>query len=283
MLGNWIKQTSTTTGTGALTLSAVTGFPGFASQFAVNERFAYAIIDDSTGGPIERGIGYIDGSGNLARAVPMATFSAGTYVGANPSAVSLSAGTKRVVCVEGAQSYLASAPAVFGATYKGYGDLFVSASAGSTTMTADRVYIVPFAAGVDSDIDAIIFRVITAGAAGKMAKVAIYSIGSDGLPGVKLAESSSIAIDTGGVKEATFTRFRPPARFFACWLTDGAPVMQTVGPPFESKYASGFDSSLIPIAYQHHVGATGLAFPSTWTPVNNLVGVQKPQLVARCV
>lgn len=281
MLGNWIKQTTTTTGTGALTLSAVSGFPTFSSQFAASERFAYAIVDDATGGPIERGIGYIDGSGNLVREKPMATFVGGVYTGVNPSAANLPSGTKRVVCAAGAQTALTSSPAAFAGTYKGYGDIFVTASAGSTTMTADRVYIVPFAAAVDADIDGVLFRVVTAGAAGKLAKAAIYSVGPDGMPGVKLAESNSVAVDSTGVKSCDFTRFRPPPRFFVCWLTDGAPVIQTIGTHFESKYASGFDSVLIPIAFQHHVGATGLVFPTTWTPVNNLVNVQKPQLVCR--
>lgn len=279
MLGNWIKQTSTTTGTGALTLSAVTGFPDFASQFAVNERFSYAIIDDSTGGPIERGIGYIDGSGNLVRSVPMATFSGGTYVGANASAVSLSAGTKRVVCVEGAQTALTSTPGVWAATHKGYGSLGLSGAASTLLMVADRAYAVPFAAAVDADIESVKFSVTTAATSGVQAKISIFSVGSDGLPGIKLAESSGVAVDTLGIKTASFTRFRPPSRFFVCILSDGAPTIRASSLGLQMTHAMGFDSVLIAFAYIHHVGATGLTFPSSWTPVGNLSNTALPTLV----
>jgi len=37
MLGYGIKETTSTTGTGTLTLAAVTGFPRFASVFSVGE------------------------------------------------------------------------------------------------------------------------------------------------------------------------------------------------------------------------------------------------------
>jgi len=282
MLGNWIKQTTTTTGTGALALAAVSGFPGFSSQFATSERFSYAIIDDATGGPIERGIGYLDGSGDLVRERTMATFVGGTYTGANPSAADLPAGTKRVVCVEGAQTALTSAPGVWGgASYKGYGDLSGTAAINNIALTADRAYAVQFAATVDADIDAIIFRVTTAAASGKLARCAVFSVGGDGLPGIKLAESANIAVDFTGIKQATFTIFRPPPRFFVGIVSDGAPVVQSLGTSFPAGYTMGYDSVLVPHSYIHHAGAAGLTFPGTWTAVGNATNTARPQLVCR--
>lgn len=281
MLGNWIKQTSTTTGTGALTLAPVSGFPGFSSQFAESERFCYAIIDDSTGGPIERGIGYLDGSGNLVRERPMATFVSGTYTGANASAVDLPAGTKRVVCTEGAQTALTTNQNLWsGATNTGYGDaLLIVGAAGTLAMTADRALAIPFVAAADADITSVKFSVTTAGGAGTEARIAIYTVGPDGLPGVKLAESSPVLVDSTGVKTATITRMRPPPRFFVCIVTNGAPTLRSFVGGIAMWNAMGFDSVLVPIAYIHHVGATGLAFPATWTPVINLANVARPVLV----
>ena len=284
MLGNWIKQATTTTGTGNLTLIAVSGFPGFASQFAASERFAYAILDDATGGPIERGIGYLDGSGDLVREKPMATFVGGTYTGANASAADLPAGTKRVVCAEGQLTALTSANALWsGAAHKGYGDLNVAASAGSLVLVADRAYAVPFAAGVDADIESVKFYVTVAGAASTLAKVAIFSVGADGLPGIKLAESADVAVDSIGIKTASFTRFRPPPRFFVGLVSDGAPTVRAFGSGIIMTHAMGFDGLLIPWAYIHHVGATGRTFPATWTAVGNLSNVARPLLVCTTV
>ena len=98
MLGNWIKQTSTSTGTGNLTLAAVTGFPTFANQFAAGEYFYYTILNDSDGTPMESGIGHMSDSATLVRDKPLATFVAGTYNDNDPAAVTLAAGTKRVIC-----------------------------------------------------------------------------------------------------------------------------------------------------------------------------------------
>lgn len=281
MLGNWIRQTTTTTGTGNLTLSTVSGYAAFSDYFASSHRFKYVILDDSTGAPIEAGIGYLSG-GALVREVVESTMVSGTLDISTPSAVSLGAGTKRVICADTMSTVQRPAPGVWSATSKVYGDMGTFGSASSLTLTVDRAYAVPFAQGVDAEIDALIFRVTTGAAAGKLAKVAVWSYGADGLPGVSLAESSTIAVDSTGIKTATFTAFRPPSRFFACIVSDGAPIIQAFNTILGTD-AMGADSSLIPYSYIYHTGATSTTFPSTWTAVGVLCNVARPQLMARCV
>ncbi len=283
MHGNNILQTTGTTGTGSLTLALATGYATFASQFAVGEVFKYAVRDASTKVLIETGLGFIDGSGLLVRSVIHATMDTGTYDGVAPTAINLPAGSKEVICTATAHSVLSSAPGVWTATRKGYGDLHHGAGAGTMVLTADRAYALPFAASVDSDIDALLVRITSASGAGLFVKGAIYSWGADGLPGVKLAESSNVAADVTGIRELTFTRFRPPPRFFACLLSNGAPTIQSFAGGVLLHSGMGFDSSLIPIAFIHHVGAASLTFPTAWTPVGNLSNAARPQLVARCV
>lgn len=283
MHGNNILQTTTTNGTGSLTLASETGFATFASQFAVGEVFKYIIRDATTAGMIETGLGSIDGSGLLVRSVVHATMDSGTYDGTAPTAISLPAGTKQVLCGGTAHSVLAAAPGVWASSRKGYGDMHLAAGAGTLVLTADRAYALPFVAAVDADIDALLCRITSVSGAGLFVKGAIYSVGADGLPGVKLAESGNVAADVTGIRELTFTRFRPPPRFFACLLSNGAPTVQAFAAGVACSNALGFDSSLIPIAFIHHVGAASLTFPSTWTPVGNLSNAARPQLVARCV
>ena len=281
MLGNWIIQTTTTTGAGDITLSNTAGYPGVSSQFAVGEAVAYAILDDTTGAPLERGLGYLSSGTVLVRAKPMATMSGSTYNGVGPSAVTLAAGTKRVIITPAAQSTLTAAPGVWG-PQKGYGDTGVAGGAGTLATVADRAYAIPFRAAVDSDIDALIVNVTTAGTAAS-AKVAIFSMGLDGLPGVKLAESGVIDCTSTGNKVGTFTRMRPPNAFFACLLTDVAVTFRAYSAGVNNNASMGFDNAMVPIAYIHHVGATGLNFPSVWTPVANGSNTTRPCLVARCV
>lgn len=281
MLGNWIRQTTTTTGTGNLTLSTVSGYAAFSDYFAASTRFKYQILDDSTGAPIESGIGYLSG-GALVREKIESTMVSGVLDISTPSAVTLGAGTKRVICGDTMSTVQRTAPGIWSATHKAYGDIGSFSAASSVAMVADRAYAVPFAAGVDAEIDALIFRVTTAAAAGKVAKVAIWSYGADGLPGVSLAESSTIAVDSTGIKTATFTAFRPPSRFFACIVSDGAPTVQGWS-IINGTDAMGTDSVLIPYSYIYHVGAASTTFPTTWTPVGVLCNVARPQLMARCV
>ncbi len=101
MHGRWIKQLTTTTGGGNLTVSAVTGFPTFADIFPVNRAFYYTIIDED-GLPIEDGVGHLSASTTVVRDMILATYVSGTYAATSPgasapSAVSLASGDKYVI------------------------------------------------------------------------------------------------------------------------------------------------------------------------------------------
>lgn len=267
MLGNWIRQTTTTTGTGNLTLSTVTGYAAFTDYFAADERFAYSILDDATGLPIEAGIGYLS-SGALVREIVESTLVSGTLDRSNPSAVTLAAGTKRVICAGTAGNLLSAAPVMWtGATYKSYGDPHVQQSGGGVALVANRVNITPFVKAVNADIDAVLIRVTTAGAGGIQAKAAIMAYAANGGPGAVLAESSGVAVDSTGIKTLTFTRFNPPSRFFVCVLSDGTPSIQGFSSGGVSTHALGCDSTLNGFTFLTHAGATGLTFPTSWTLV----------------
>ena len=84
-----VKETTTTTGTGNITLAgAATGFQSFNTAFRVAPPFYYTI---ALGAEWEVGIGHLSGSTTLVRDV--------VYASTNSNAlVSFSAGTKDVFC-----------------------------------------------------------------------------------------------------------------------------------------------------------------------------------------
>ncbi len=93
-----VKDTTTTTGTGDLTLSgtAPTGYQTFNAGVGVGPRFGYAI--SSVGGAEwETGFGYLSGSTTLVRSRVMASSNSN-------AAVNLSAGTKDVFLTQIAAS-----------------------------------------------------------------------------------------------------------------------------------------------------------------------------------
>jgi hypothetical protein len=89
-LGDRIKETSTTTGTGDFTLSgAVTGYVTFNSVMGTNTIFVYVI--DSGGTDWEIGRGYLSGSTTLVRDIIVVSSNSNNVV-------NFSAGTKNVFC-----------------------------------------------------------------------------------------------------------------------------------------------------------------------------------------
>ncbi len=94
MLANWIKETSSTTGTGAITLAgAVTGYTTFGAHFTDGASVQYAL---SNGANREAGIGTYS-AGVLTRTTVLETLVAGTYSASSPSAITL-AGTTIITC-----------------------------------------------------------------------------------------------------------------------------------------------------------------------------------------
>jgi len=88
-----VLETSTTTGTGAITLAgAVLGYQSFSAGLALNVLTDYVIegVDASNvpTGEWETGVGYLSGATTLVRQIPKA--------GSAAVPVSFSAGTKRV-------------------------------------------------------------------------------------------------------------------------------------------------------------------------------------------
>jgi hypothetical protein len=282
MLGTWIYQTTTTTGTGNLTLASVSGYPEFSTQFASGQRFQYQILDDSTGAPIESGVGYLS-SGALVRERIECTMVSGTFDNTAPTAVSLAAGTKRVICsISSASAFSPATGAVSAATHKSYGDGTLVYGAGqSFSMTAGTAYAKQFEALATNEINAVLVNVTIAAVAGKLLRGAIYSIGNDGLPDVKLAESSTVAADTTGVKALSFTAMRPPQKFFVAVISDGTPNLYCT-PSGTNRTALGHNSSLETYDMLNKAG-TGATFPTSWaSPGFSVSFQQRPILAVRC-
>lgn len=84
-----VKETTTTTGTGNITLAgAVSQFQSFSSRYAVGAPFYYAIVGQS-GTEWEVGVGTLSGATTLVRTTVLESSNA-------DAAVNLSAGTKDI-------------------------------------------------------------------------------------------------------------------------------------------------------------------------------------------
>lgn len=206
MLGNWIRETTTTTGTGNMTVAAVTGYPRFSTLFALNQRFLYSILADSDGTPIEAGIGYLSATSTLVRERVLATYSSGTYDDTSPAAVSLASGTKRVVC--------AAVSTAFGSMPYEHQRLPSSGVRGRWGLPGQGHNGAPTGFGHDTayrwfhpvkwETPGVIDRVsfyASANTANNF-RAAIFQITTDGKPGAILADFGATAISGTGIKHS---------------------------------------------------------------------------------
>lgn len=88
MLGNWVQETTSTSGTGIMTLVAVADQTEFIDAVAEGIVVDYAIIDDN--GNKEVGRGTTGASKTLARTTVLATLVSGVYDNSSPAAITLS-------------------------------------------------------------------------------------------------------------------------------------------------------------------------------------------------
>jgi hypothetical protein len=140
MIKDRVKDTTTTTGTGNITLagSAPTGFQTFNSAFSTNVEFMYAIAG---GAEWELGIGILSASTTLVRALVLSSSNAG-------SLVNFSAGTKDVFgpmpasrtpeAIKEATTYYVCPAGQTGAVYNGAGSVAVTPSDNNDGLATTR-------------------------------------------------------------------------------------------------------------------------------------------------
>lgn len=240
MLGNGIIETTTTTGTGDLTTSAVTGRPRFTDKFTANAteasagHFYYAILtQDNPPQFIESGIGYMSATGTLKRAVVLSTYASSTYTDVSASAVSLAAGTKNVICTgeagaAGGLALPAMDNSVSALRYITSAHIPVTAWSSTLAMTANRLYMQPFLFNAARAVDGLYFRQSSAGAANY--RLGLWECNRDGTPGRKIMGSTAdLATTTSGVNVVTTGG---PVRLAPGWyymgiVSDGTPTINT--------------------------------------------------------
>jgi hypothetical protein len=232
MLANWIKQTTATTGASDLTVAAVSAYPTLAQQYAIGERFPYCIVD-SSGQPIEAGIGYLSTSTNMVREKVLETYSGGAPDDTAPSAVSLT-GTNTIIVpalaqmVQGASKGVNrnASLAVQKFVFSQHMTIHNSSSAGYTCV-ANRLVYVPYWLTASIECDAMGVRCGT-GVAGTNVRLGIWDVKADGHPGKLLAETGALSTATSGtdvIGTLGATLRLNPDWYYVSLVSDGAPAV----------------------------------------------------------
>lgn len=213
MLANGVKETTTTSGAGTVTLASATGYVRFAQAFAVGDLVSYAIQD---GNNREWGIGTIGASNTLERTTVTAMLVSGTYTTSGAAAITLSGGSAEVICTLHAATSLEYGDAWprKSATPKIAGDKSGAQLVGFT-LTASRQYFIPFS--VPRRVIGTGLRISVSGAVAGNASIGIYTntvSGGDDVPGSLLVSVTGLDVGTTGDKTGTVDYILEPGLIY---------------------------------------------------------------------
>jgi len=222
MLANWVKQSTSTTGTGTIALgSAEAGRIAVGDAFADGDTVRYVIED---GNNREEGMGVYSSSGpTLTRAVVIETLVSGTYDRTSPAAINLS-GSATVSCAATANSFLPLMPVTPSPVADIHIDAFVAGTNLSYDATANRLAYTSFTLlhRLEGVIRFGVPRMTAVGTAAKF-RLGIYTMGSDGRPDQLIAQTGDITPTAAYSVSATVASFDlEPGTYFIAYIDDGA-------------------------------------------------------------
>jgi hypothetical protein len=216
MLANRVEETTTTTGTGNLTLAgAVANSQTFNNALGTDVRFTYFIVDD-TNTVWETGIGYLSAATTLVRETVLDNSSGTT------SALNLSAGTKNVFIGDNYKS-------CFSPVLK-YANRFISESIvrlGTFTFGNLNTYYVPVLIRAAQSISAMGLDFTSA--SGTNFRLGLYDVGTDGYPGKLITETAELVSASGYVSGSCTADITPGWYYVAIKMNAGDTIRSGFG------------------------------------------------------
>lgn len=276
-------MSTSTSGTGDLTVAAVTNHVPFNAVIPLNKRFRYELIDHTTRAPICAGIGYLSSSTNLKRGSVEKLWNGTTYDDAG-SPVSLSGAAYDVFCAPLGNDI---APTFFG-VQGSYGQKLVLPngllpSNQSNTTTANIIYASALEWVCAQRITSLAVQIsgTAVGTSSNKIQLGVYDCAADGSPGNLLFRSATILPNSLGFKTASLfdasgssiSYFNlTPGYYYWSLLSDVAPTYIAYDAGSDTKMPSGgpmgMVSSLIyrRIAYLESTSQSGWSnMPATFS------------------
>ena len=236
MLANWVKQGTSTVGTGAITLDGTppAGYVAFKDVFADGQS-VYYVIDD--GNNREVGYGTLAAGVNwtLSRDLIYETLEGGIYTRFPASGINLS-GSASVTIDASAQTLIASPLLNRAAAATSRADVRVTHlwasrnNASTLTLSANTLYAWPCFIATPGKVNAFVARVNAAATSGTKFRCGLYCVGTGWRQvGRLLAESPDFSSATTGTQVASLASpiFINPGWYWLAIASDGDPRLET--------------------------------------------------------
>lgn len=270
MLGENIEETTTTTGTGTVTLSAVSGKQRVSDHFAVGEFVDYRL---ASGSDFEWGVGRVAASNTFERTIVTLKSVSGTLTSYPSSGLSLS-GTSTLICTQnrgtvsptrGGNTMGTLAPGVLSSAH-----LVNTAIYGSTVAfpASNKIVWVPFVwpVGCRRYISSLKVYVSATGTATKLRIGILKPLGDTYTSLSLLTQTSDMDVSTTGVKTHTFSSplAVPDARFMMALLSDGSFTTRAADGVVGDNYNNVYSSTLY-----HRPLLWNAETDSSWTSITD--------------
>ena len=249
MLANWVRQSTSTTGTGDIVLDGApdAGFIAFSTAFRDGQSVNYIIED---GNNREEGIGVLTAGTNwtLVRSSITATLENGTYTENPVSGITLS-GNAIVGIVSSARNTFPFIKKVSGGV-NGAGDGYrfsahLQGRSASTSTTIDRVEYIPFVAEDNFTISGLGIEISVAGSTNSVGQMGVYSFDINTAKPINLlAKTLLFPTDVTGntiYSLDTSIKVMLGQRLFFAFLSNGGPSVHKFS---ESDLANGLFNPL---------------------------------------
>ena len=257
MLAVNVQESTTTTGTGDITLAGASeDGRTFTSQFITEERFSYFV--DDRAGIWESGIGYLSGSTTLVREKLLESSTGSTINLTGTNQVFVGAGTVNSMNQSSVSYSNLSGLAKFAIPSN------VINKSAAVALVADRIAYVYAYMTKGSFVDSLAVRVNTgAGTGTDKIHLGIYEINPlDCKPAAKLASAVDLDPSVAGFVSGTFTEIFLQAGwyYFAVW-SNVAPMLRAspISGSMSSPFTTFNDSSLTTVSLNFVNGQTSLS------------------------
>ncbi len=269
---NGVYETTTTSGTGDLTLVEVTGRPRF-SVMGVGAVVSYEL---ENGNNKEWGYATVGSGNTLTGRTPVQTLVSGVVDDTSPAAISIS-GTTHVYLSPIAGVMAPGMPVVSGS----FGRKAVLSPHWSTyqsgwlAVTANRLYVIPFKVDSAYDINGFHIDMNTAGAASTKARIGLYRMKSDGQPGELIVETADVDTSVAAAvlsPSVTQTRIYP-GWYYVGLVCSGTPTFQAYPSSAYGMNPMGIENgtvSMLPIVMGYKSIAGWSALPASPTGLNTI-------------
>lgn len=143
-------------------------------------------------------------------------------------------------------------------------------SVGLKTLTANRILYAPFFVTTSITLDQMAIEITTAGASGKVARLAIYNADVNWQPTTQVINAGTVAVDPGvvpAIAVASVGITLSPGRYLTAIISDGTPILRKwLGGSMYLGLIAALGSSSI--TFQIFVGGSGTTLPdpgTAWT------------------